>query len=97
MADVNSTLPQKKGYNINLKAIFPTKTIVRFENEFSDIFAVGKGLRQACLLTPALFNTEKSWMNQETALQKLVHLSIILDMKMTPYCWLIVRGSPDID
>ena len=62
---------------------------VRTGHETTDWFQIGKGVRQACILSPCLFNLYAEYIRRnarltETQAGLLGELSITSDMQMTP-------------
>ena len=65
---------------------------VRTGHGKTDWFQIGKGVRQACILSPCLFNLYAEYIRRnarltETQAGLLGELSITSDMQMTPFLW----------
>ena len=65
-----------------------------------DLFQIGKGVCQGCILAPCLFNLYAEYTMQNAGLDEAQaesrfpgEISITSDMQMTPPLWQKVKGS----
>ena len=73
---------------------------VRTGHGTTDWFQIGKGIRQACILSPCLFNLYAEYIMQNAGLDEAQagiridgEISITLDMQMTPPLWQKVKKN----
>ena len=73
---------------------------VRTGHGTTDWFQIGKGVRQACILSPCLFNLYaeyimKHWAGKKHKLESRLpgEISITSDMQMTPPLWQKVKRN----
>ena len=66
---------------------------VRTGHGTTDLFQVGKGVHQGCLLSPCLFNSYAEYIMRNAGLEEAQagrlpgEISITSDMQMTPSLW----------
>ena len=68
---------------------------VRTRQGTTDLFQIGKGVHQGCILSPCLFNLYAEYIMQNAELDKAqagikiarIEISITSDMQMTPHLW----------
>ena len=64
----------------------------------TDWFQIGKGVRQACILSPCLFNLYAEYIMRNSGLEevhagiKIADISITSDMQITPPLWQKVKN-----
>ena len=73
---------------------------VRTGHGTTDLFQIGKGVRQGCILSPCLFNLYAEYIMRNTGWKKhklesrlLGEISITSDMQMTPPLWQKVKRN----
>ena len=73
---------------------------VRTGHGTTDWFQIGKGVRQACILSPYLFNFYAEYIMRNTGLEEAQagikiagEISITSDMQMTPPLWQKVKRN----
>ena len=73
---------------------------VRTGHGTTDLFQIGKGVRQGCILSPCLFNFYAEYIMRNAGLEEhklesrlLGEISITSDMQMTPPLWQKVKRS----
>ena len=73
---------------------------VRTGHGTTDWFQIGKGIRQACILSPCLFNLYAEYIMRNAGLKKhklesrlLEEISITSDMQMIPPLWQKVKRN----
>ena len=73
---------------------------VRTGHGTTDWFQIGKGVRQACILSPCLFNFYAEYFMRNTGLQEAQagikisgEISVTSDMQMTPPLWQKVKKN----
>ena len=73
---------------------------VRTGHGTTDLFQIGKGVRQGCILSPCLFNLYAEYIMKNTGLDEaqlesrlLGEISITSDMQMTPPLWQKVKKN----
>ena len=76
------------------------KTTVRTGHRITDWFQIGKGVHQACIFSPSLFNFYAEYIMQNAGLDEAQagikiagRISISSDMQMTPPLWQKVKRS----
>ena len=72
---------------------------VRTGHGTTDLFQIGKGVRQGCILSPCLFNLHAEYIMINAGLEEaqagsrlLGEISITSDMQMTPPLWQKVKN-----
>ena len=72
----------------------PQEATVRTEPGITDLFRIGKGVHQGCILSPCLFNLYEEYIMRNAGLEEaqagikmLGEISITSDMQMTPPLW----------
>ena len=73
------------------------EAIVRTRHGTTDLFQIGKGVCQGCILSPCLFNLYASckmlgWMKHKLESRLLGEISITSDKQMTPPLWQKVKN-----
>ena len=72
---------------------------VRSGHGTTDLFQIGKGVRQGCILSPGLFNLYAEYIMRNAGLKHklesrlLGEISITSDMQMTPPLWQKVKRN----
>ena len=72
---------------------------IRIRHETMDWFQIGKGVWQACILSPYLTDMLSisceipGWMKHKLELRLLGEISITSDIQMTPHLWLKVKRN----
>ena len=73
---------------------------VRTEHGTTDLFQIGKGVRQGCILSPCLFNLYAEYIMRNAGLEEAQAgiktagiISITSDMQMTPPLWQKVKRN----
>ena len=73
---------------------------VRTGHGTTDLFQIGKGVRQGCILSPCLFNLYAEYIMRNAGLEEtswesrlLGEISITSDMQMTPPLWQKVKRN----
>ena len=76
------------------KSVCRLEATVRTGHGTTDWFQIGKGVRQACMLSPCLFNLYAEYIMRNTGLEEaqagirlLGEISITSDMQMTSPLW----------
>ena len=76
------------------------EAIVRTEHGTTDWFQIGKGVRQACILSPCLLNLYAEYIMRNAGLEEAQagikiagEISIASDMQMTPPLWQKVKKN----
>ena len=82
--------------------IFKIKIRIRLRTGHgaTDLFQIGKGVRQGCMLSPCLFNFYAEYIRETLGWKKhklesrlLGEISITSDMQMTPSSWQKLKKS----
>ena len=66
---------------------------VRTGHGTTDWFQIGKGVRQACIFSPCLFNLTLDWKKHKLESRLPGQISITSDMQMTPPLWQKVKRN----
>ena len=76
------------------KSVCRSRSTVRTRQGTIDLFQIGKGVHQGCILTPCLFNLyaeytmrNADWMKHKLESRLLEEISVTSDMQMTSSLW----------